>query len=195
MSIDFARNTQLLVDAVHAKDAAEVERLIPLSHSMRNPHISRALLHAIATNDVACATLLAPAAEFMETTQGFPIGISVEMLQAVLPWCETDDRHNYFLSLIEHAEIGTIRAVAPCCDCMYKNSFALQMAVVHHRDDVVDLLYPLSNGPLAMEDLKKVGYPDKIFHRLQEHIDAEQLRTTLLQEISESTHSSVARKM
>ncbi len=195
MTIDFSRNTQLLVDAVHAKDAAEVERLIPLAYSMRNAHIGRALLHAIATNDVACATLLGPAAKFMETTRSFPIDISVNMLQAVLPWCEEDDRHNYFLGLIESSGIGIIRATAPCCDCMHQNSLALQIAVVRQRDDVVDLLYPLSDGEVALKELEGSGYQRKLMARLVDHINNDKLRTTLMSEVSLGERILSERKM
>lgn len=195
MTVDFTRNTQLLVDAVCAKNAQEVQRLIPLSHSMRHPDLSCALMHAINENDVPCAELLAPAAQFMDITHVFPVDIGLGMLQAVLPWCDHDDLYNYLCALTERGTVGQVATVAQHCNCTDRQSLALQVAVVHHRNDLVDVLLPLSDGDVALKELQRAGYPPKLLKYLMEHIDAEHLRKTLLQEISESDHSSVARKM
>ena len=191
---DFARNTQLLLEAVRAKDAAEVQRLIPLSYSMRHLHFSHALIYAIEENDVACARLLAPAAEFMETTLLFSKNISVDMLYALLPWCDSDDRYNYLVGLTEKGTVAQIETVAQHCQ-LDTNSLALEMAVIHHRDDVVDVLYPLSNGQAALKNLQRSGYPDKMLGRLKEHIKNQQLRETLIEETSDATRPTVVRKM
>lgn len=191
---DFARNTQLLLEAVYAKDAAEVQRLIPVSYSMRHPIFGHALIHAVAENDVACARLLAPAAEFMETTSLFSKNISVDMLHALLPWCESDDRYNYLVGLTEKGTVAQIETVAQHCQ-LSTNSLALEMAVIHHRDDVVDVLYPLSNGHAALKNLQRSGYPDKMLARLKEHIKNQQLRETLIEETSNVARSAVVRKI
>lgn len=192
---DFACNTQLLLAAVCAKDAAEVQRLIPLSYSLRHPIFSDALKYAIKENDVACARLLAPAAEFMETTMLFSKNISVDMLHALLPWCDSDDRYNYLLTLIEKGSVAQIETVAQHCDCTYKDSLALKMAVVHHRDEVVDLLYPMSDGRVVLETLMRSTYPDKTLARLEEHIKNDQLRKTLIEETANVARNAVVRKM
>lgn len=195
MTVDFARNTQLLVDAVHAKNAQEVQRLIPLSHSMRHPDLSHALMHAINENDVPCAELLAPAAQFMDITQVFPVDIGLGMLQAVLPWCDHDDLNNYLCALTERGTVGHVATVAQYCDCTDQKSLALQLAVVHHRNDLVDVLLPLSDGGVALKELQRAGYPSKFLEYLMENLNNNTLRQTLLQEISESDHSPVARKI
>lgn len=195
MSTDFALNTQLLVDAIHAQNAQEVQRLIPLSYSMRHPHLGAALIYAINENDVACAKLLAPAAQFMDTTQLFSKDVSVDMLQALVPWCDNEDRCNYLFNLIEKGTVGQVAMVAQHCDCTHQNSLALQIAVVHHRDDLVDVLFPLSEGTVALEDLERAGYPDKMLKHLVERINSEHLRTKLIAEISVGKRNSTARKM
>lgn len=195
MSTDFAHHTKLLVQAVHAKNAQEVERLIPLSYSMRHPDLSYALMHAIKENDVLCAKLLAPAAQFMEITHVFPRDIGLDMLKAVVPWCDNEDRFNYLIQLTEQGTVGQVATVAQHCDCMQDNSLALQRAVVHQRDSVVDILFPLSDGEAALKALQRAGNPPQFLARLMEHINNNMLRQTLMAEISESALSSVGRKM
>lgn len=182
---NFEHYTQLLICAVHAQDAAAVEILIPLSYSMRHPHLNSALISAIKNNDVACAQLLAPAAQFVEITNMFPPNISNEMLAAVVPMCDSDDLNNYFIYIIQRGSVEQVTTIAQYCDCTDNNSMALQMAAVHRRDDLVEVLYSLSDGALALEELKKKRTPKAAYRYLEILVNNEKMRDILLEELSD----------
>ncbi len=163
-------NTQLLIQAAERGDAAEVQRLIPISEPSFNS--SWALQVAASDGYVDCVQLLIPVSE---------------------------PKTKNSVTLRAAARSGHAQCVAlliPVSDPKVYGSVALRIAAENGHTQCVELLYPVSEPMVALKQLQH-DHPDNYnkWGQLYEMVQAERLRNTLNSEVGITTVVKVQRKL
>lgn len=127
---DIAHNTTLLIQAATIGDAAEVQRLIPVSDPKFDD--SRALRTAAEKGHFECVKLLAAVSD------------PKSMNSKALEWA----------AYIGHLEM--LQFLIPLCNPKDRNSYSLQMALYGKHLDCLDELIPVSDPEAALQEYKKV---------------------------------------
>lgn len=117
---------QLLWEAAKQGNVGEVRRLIPISHCADwNSH---PLINAVRGEHVECVRLL------------IPVSNPKDYNTALVFACGRDS-------------VECVKLLLEVADPLYNHSQALQSAVINKNQEIVDLLYPLSDPDAALKHL------------------------------------------
>lgn len=154
------RNTLLLIEAARVGDAAEVERLIPLSVPSFN--CDKALRVAAENGNTECLTLLLPYSVLLNT-DAVPLLLAaenghVECVKMLAPFLagglEAWNQALFAATCAGHAEC--VRFLVARAQPQDKNSRALMAAVIYEHSACVDILYPHSDPVEALDELVRL---------------------------------------
>lgn len=123
---DKHNNMLLLWEAAKQGNVDEVRRLIPISHCA--DWNSRPLINAVYGGHVECVRLLIPVSNPKDYNKAL-----------------------WFASGRDSVEC--VKLLLEVADPLHNNSQALQSAVIHKNQEIVDLLYPLSDPDAALKQI------------------------------------------
>ena len=124
---DKSHNMILLWDAAHNGNLEEVRRLIPISYC--DKWNSKALINAARKGHAECVRLLIPVSDPKDYNSALWFASGADILECV-------------------------KLLLTVADPKYKDSQALVSAVIRKNQDIVDLLYPLSDPDKALKDMR-----------------------------------------
>lgn len=123
---DKDNNMVLLWEAAKHGNADEVRRLIPISYCAK--WNSNPLMNAVRNGHAECVELL-------------------------IPVSNPKDYNTALWFASGHDSVECVKLLLTVADPKHKNSQALQSAVVHGNQEIVDLLYPLSDPDVALAQM------------------------------------------
>lgn len=162
----------LLWEAAKQGNADEVRRLIPISYCAQ--WNSTPLLNAVRNGHAECVKLLIPVSNPKDYNTAL-----------------------WFASARDSVEC--VQLLLTVADPKHKNSQALQSAVIHKKQEIIDLLYPLSDPDTALAEIttrfKNTIDPYADFsQRVEEGRFHRQLNKVVAQRTTEA-HSGPKRRM
>lgn len=101
----------------------------------------------------------------------------------LIPKCSVDEISISLASAIKHRHFHMSECLLPYADPKWNNSEALAWSLLTKNEHLVDVLYPLSE---PMYVVKHLGPTSEHVAKIQQRIDAERTKTTLLDEVCSS---------
>lgn len=126
MSSDEYDCHDLLEQAIERKDNSEVARLVPLLNA---DEVSFSLWSAVCHKYTYAVQLL---------VERYTCG---------------DNGHSFWLAVARN-DVQGVKMLLPICDPLAQNSICLQRAVLNNNMEIFELLYPVSDACLALQELQ-----------------------------------------
>lgn len=120
---------QQLVKAAAAGDDEEVRRLIPLANAKNN----EALKAALHSHCSACVEILLPVSDLSDP----------------------DEIGGMLIRAVESLDAACVKLLMGVCNPKFNNSCPLRVAVVRGYTNIVDVLFPVSEPRVALDDLQE----------------------------------------
>ena len=154
---------------------------------------SQALFCALQHN-TKCVQLLAPVSKigarhfFMAVDSGCWDSVATLMGEQHDP----DLVQQSFVRAARFGQVNILKHLVGCVDPTYKNSLALQWALLGNHEACVDILYPVSDTPAVVAHFEQDKFPPAFLENVKRRMDADRL-WSVVGEVS--TRAQSARKI
>lgn len=116
-----------------------------------------------------------------------------EVVRYLSPWCSTSQHHDALSKAVVMGHHAVVDVLLPQCHIEPDNTYFLRLAVEHHHEPLIDLLFPLSDARTALKFLQ-FDYDEGVWGCLAQRIKAQE-EQQILNEHVQSSVSKTLRKI
>jgi len=177
-------NTKFLIQAAEKGDAAEVQRLIPLSDP--KTYNSQALHRSAYYGHADCVQLLIPVSDPCDILKWAARFGHAECVDLLIPVSHPEVCNGALIEAAAEGHVECVKRLIPVSNPKAHNSQALLRAAWSGHIQCIELLYPISEPQVALEQLQH-HYPDhhSFWWHLSKMVESERLQGVLTNAVGE----------